>query len=119
MESSKIIYTDFHAVHINRKGGSTNSLNFEVYPIIRFSDGEVLYRSISDLSHTKFNEGEGLEISMHGTYCWRGVWEPRYYFPNDEYWYEDLEEMYEVFNNVIVPECRSMIEKLEGRKLEE
>ena len=30
---------------------------------------------------------------MQGSYCWRGVWESRLYFDEEEYWGEDLAEL--------------------------
>jgi hypothetical protein len=46
-----------------------------------------------------------------GSICWRGVWESRIYFPNDEeFWGRELIDMAEVFKNNIMPWAKSVLE---------
>lgn len=35
---------------------------------------------------------------FQGSFCWRGVWEGRIYFLEEEYWGEDLREMADLYD---------------------
>lgn len=37
-------------------------------------------------------------VMFEYSFCWRGVWEGRLYFPDKEYWSEDLAEINEAWN---------------------
>jgi hypothetical protein len=54
---------------------------------------------------------EKAEKLFEGTFCWRGVWEGRIYFPNEEYWGDDLIRMAALYENEIVPWCKNFIKK--------
>lgn len=60
-----------------------------VYPIIR-------YLGTNDWSYESHHDGGGIETEDGATclfsflFCWRGVWEGRIFFQDDEYWSEQL-----------------------------
>ena len=60
-----------------------------------------------------FEEGKCLK-KFEGSFCWRGVWEGRLYFTDEEYWGEEISEMSELYNNHIVTWCKDFIKKLES-----
>lgn len=90
-------------------------VEFDVYPVSWYTDKEgnverYLYRSVngeSDLLDT-FDEKRCLK-AMVGSYTWRGCWEGRVYFTDDEYWGEDFIMLAAVYKDSIVPKCREMI----------
>jgi hypothetical protein len=57
-----------------------------------------------------FNEETCLK-KMQGSFCWRGVWEGRLYFTDEEYWGEEIAELSDLYNNHIVPWCKDFIKK--------
>jgi len=79
-----IINNEFEIVETQDNG---NSIWAEVYDITLQSDGTILY----------MNDGESTENikkadHLYTVYvCWRGVWDNRVYFPDDnEYFVEDI-----------------------------
>lgn len=49
------------------------------------------------------------EEQLHGVYCWRGVWEGRLYFTDDEYWGSDIMELAKIYTEHIVPACQAWL----------
>jgi len=58
----------------------------------------------------EFKEGEAL-VKMEGSFCWRGVWDGRLYFPDEEYRGGDIENLSRFYNDEIVPYCKEQIMK--------
>lgn len=58
-----------------------------------------------------FNEKKALKKFM-GSYCYRGVFESRIYFTDDEYWGEELSELSDLFINYIEPWCKKTLNEL-------
>ena len=79
-----IINNEFEIVETQDNG---NSIWAEVYDITLQPDGTILY----------MNDGESTENIEEANHlytvyvCWRGVWDNRVYFPNDnEYYISDI-----------------------------
>lgn len=106
-----VINFEDYAVHFDV---SDQGVDFQVYPIIlaSYPSGEErnLYvdkENDPDMRET-FEEGKCL-VKMTGSYVWRGVWEGRLYFPDEEYWSEDLKELSDLFSTFIEPQCKEFI----------
>lgn len=56
-----------------------------------------------------FDEDKCLK-KMDGSFCWRGIWEGRLYFTDDEYWGEEISELSDLYNNYIILWCKNMID---------
>ncbi len=96
-----------------------HTLEFECYPV---QDWEHLPTGKKGFSYIdKENEPDEREVfeegkclkKFEGSFCWRGVWEGRLYFTDEEYWGEEISEMSELYNNHIVPRCKDFIKKRE------
>lgn len=119
MKNNIIIHEDY-AIHfdIPHVGESAmlryrlNMQEFEVYPIIKEVDGNIHYISKENESDTLdvFDKEKAL-CKMSGTFCWRGVWEGRLYFTDQEYWGEELCELSNIYNEIIVPISKDGIKK--------
>jgi hypothetical protein len=105
-----------YMVHFNTKD---HWLYFEAYPV---QDWEHLPTGKKGFSYIdKENEPDEREVfedgkcskKFEGSFCWRGVWEGRLYFTDEEYWGEEISEMSELYNNHIVPWCKDFIKKRE------
>lgn len=86
---------------------------FEVYAV---SNGEQIYyidKEDNQECHTEFSENTALK-KMEGLFRWRGVWDERIYFPNDEeYWGSDFIKLCELYKDHIIPYCRDYIKNKE------
>lgn len=119
------IRIDNFMVHIKPNALTfSNTLYFEVYPVIEWEDMSTNETGISYIdfetepdTRDVFEDGKCL-MKLQGSYCWRGTWEGRLYFPDQEYWGSEIEQLSELYNKKIVPWCKDFIEKQEGRKLE-
>lgn len=106
VEERKIKLEDY-IVHINILTDSW--LKFSVYPA--YIDEKIVHYI------DKENEPEIREIfeeekclkKLEGSFCWRGVWEGRLYFTDEEYWGEEIEELSRIYNDHIVPWCKEYI----------
>jgi hypothetical protein len=95
-------------------------LYFDVYPIVEWSSINTSNCGVSYIDLDKepdtrdeFEEGKCLK-KLSGSYCWRGVWEGRLYFPDQEYWANELAELSELFSKHIEPHCKKLIADKEG-----
>lgn len=105
-----------YIVHFNT---NSHTLYFEVYPV---QDWEQLSTNKKGFSYIdKENESDRLETfeegkclkKLEGSFCWRGVWECRLYFTDEEYWGEDIAELSELYNDHIIKWCKDFIKKRE------
>lgn len=97
-------------------------IEFEVYPV---QDWEHLPTGKKGFSYIdkenepeereEFEEGKCLK-KFEGSFCWRGVWEGRLYFTDEEYWGEELKEMSDLYENYIVVWCKNVIKSYEPSK---
>ena len=102
-----------YCVHFS-KDYPVERLFFEVYPIVFWTDS-VGDRGFSYRDKTsqdeclldEFDEKKAL-IKFSGSYCWRGCWESRIYFTDDEYWGEEIYEINFVFKK-IKEYCESLL----------
>lgn len=95
-----------------------HTLEFEVYPVQDWEQptGEKVFTYIYKENESDYREvfedGKCLK-KFEGSFCWRGIWEGRLYFTDEEYWGEEISEMSELYNNHIVPWCKEFIKKRE------
>lgn len=82
-------------------------LKFSVYPIVLLDDEDEHSFCDKHSSDTveKFDESK-IRIMFKGSYCWRGVWEGRICFTDNEYWDHEISEINELFNKHIEPWCK-------------
>ena len=88
---------------------------FEVYPVQdweRPSTGEkgmdYIDKENEPDSRDVFEQGKCL-MKLNGSFVWRGVWDGRLYFPDEEYWGEEIEILSRLYNDKIVPWCKAFI----------
>lgn len=70
----------------------------EAYPIYKYSDGE--YSFISNQSSDSESDIKKARCMFHFSFCWRGVWEGRIYFKDEEYWSEELSTMSNLWDQI-------------------
>ena len=94
-------------------------LEFEVYPVQDWTQLKTGKEGTSYIDkenepneRQEFEEGKCLK-KLEGSFCWRGVWEGRLYFTDEEYWGEDIEELSRLYNDEIVPWCKNFIKDRE------
>lgn len=61
-----------------------------VYPIDKWDDKKDWYYQ-SEKDNSPLQTTAGARCLFSFSFCWRGVWEGRIYFEDDEYWCEELE----------------------------
>lgn len=90
-------------------------VEFDVYPVSWYTDKDdnaekCMYRNVNDESDLldEFDEKKCLK-AMVGSYTWRGCWEGRVYFTDDEYWGEDFIALAKLYSESIAPKCRELI----------
>lgn len=66
----------------------------------------VIYSALKDGSDTE-NKEEARHL-FNFSYCWRGVWEGRIYFKDEEYWGSDIREMADLWDSIEL-HCQMMI----------
>ena len=109
--------TDCNGYHIHYRYDSW--LYFDVYPVMDWTGpNDTSGTCYTDKEHEPdirevFEEGKCL-MKLKGSYCWRGVWEGRLYFPDQEYWSGDLSELSVLFSEFIEPWAKEFIQKIEG-----
>ena len=108
------IRMDGFIVHLDAR---QNWLKFEVYPVEGWTHVLTGEEGISYIDkenepceRKEFEEDKCLK-KLKGSVCWRGVWEGRLYFTEDEYWGEDIEELSRLYNDKILPWCKDFIKK--------
>lgn len=113
------IPVDEFMVHIDI---SQKQLRFEVYPIEHWTHLGTNVKGMSYIDkedssehREEFEEGKCLK-KLEGSFCWRGVWEERLYFTDNEYWGEDIEELSRLYNDIIVPWCKGFIKEREPNR---
>lgn len=106
-----------YMVHFRMNDISTTTLEFEVYPMEEWGDlssGEngfsYIDKETEPESRDIFEEGKCLK-KLEGSFGWRGIWEGRLYFTDEEYWGEEISELSDLYNNKIVPWCKDYIKK--------
>lgn len=104
-----IITTDEFAVHIKRE--AENWMSFVAYPIVRSAKDDKLfwYYDQSESPIIEEFDEKTCFSKFKGSYCWRGVWEGRLYFTDEEYWGSDLSDMHDLYYDHIVPYCEKHI----------
>jgi hypothetical protein len=97
-----IIYNDFE---IDFQKNTEMNYSGVVYPIVHYENiskgtkGTMyLSKTNDDTIITKSNE---CKVMFQFSFCWRGVWEGRLYFIDDEYWGEDLSDMNETWDYIV------------------
>lgn len=83
-----------YAIHYYYDGWMHGS----VYPIIDMNDEILMYCSKED-GCPELNLVKARCI-FEFSYCWRGIWEGRIYFKDNEYWSEELREMADLWDKI-------------------
>ena len=100
-EGLHITVNDEHFVIHKEKGTFSNTIKGSVFSTIEYyNTGEVVYESIKDGGGT-----EDINEARHWfdfSFCWRGVWEGRIYFKDDEYWSEEMKTISELWDRLEV-----------------
>lgn len=109
---SKVI-TDNFVIHF-----VSTSLNveFKVYPIIHFKKHSSNIRGFyytakedgCEYNTEEFNE-DTCAVILIGKIGFNGVWDKRFYFPNEEYFESELMEILALYKNTIKPWCMNYI----------
>lgn len=110
----KKVRFDYFMVHFNT---DQRTIEFIVYPVVDCSGPKgyrVAYIDMSE-SFELLNEFDEKKATSRykGSICWRGVWEGRIYFTDNEYRGEELKEMANLYENKIVPWCKDFIKSRE------
>lgn len=115
-ERVKFLNGGYFDVEVHFSSKHDHIIEFAVYPISEWS-GPNDTKGFSYLNkhdsgdHEDFSE-ENSRMLFNGSYCWRGVWESRIYFPDgEEYWGSELMDMARIFKQWIVPYCREWLKK--------
>ena len=92
-------------------------IKFEVYPVLDWENLRTGNKGTSYIDKENdpderedFEPGKCLK-KLEGLFGWRGVWEGRLYFTDDEYWGEEIEKLSRLYNDKIVPWCKDFIKK--------
>lgn len=101
VKPTQVLFLEFNLgeVAIHLSVDSIGHFEGSVYPITRWtgqnSTSGFSYNSAksSDLVDTIEEARNYFDFS----FCWRGVWEGRIYFKDDEYWSEELQSMAEIW----------------------
>lgn len=116
----RIRASDFHMIHFESSCNEM-TVSFCVYEV---ADAEYLSGPKKGIKTTSYllggfdetvDEDEFDESMtkglMNGSYCWRGAWEGRIYFGQEEYLSEDLKILSGIFSDIIEPWCKNHIRK--------
>ena len=118
VETFKIIKVDdddamAYCVHF-KKHNFLERYDFTVYPVVFWkdinNDSGMSYKDKTSPGEDimdVFDEERALK-KFEGSYCWRGDWEGRVYFTDDEYWGSDIRKINYVYNK-IVEYCKSIL----------
>jgi len=111
----RIRFNDF-MVHVDT---TQNLLQFEVYPVqdwVNLQTGEegtsYIDKENEPDERYEFEKGKCLK-KLEGSVCWRGEWEGRLYFTDDEYWGEEIGQLSRLYNEKILPWCKDFIKNRE------
>ena len=118
----RVRWDDF-MVHLETR---QHTLQFKVYPVTDVTDWEKGSTGEKGMSyhdkvegvnemHDQFEDGKCLK-KLEGSFCWRGVWEGRLYFPDEEYWDSELAELSKLYNDCILPWCKNFIKERDPHK---
>lgn len=101
-----------HIVHFFVK--NEHLVMFEVYSATKW-DGR---NNTSGICYLDKDEGIKLHdtfdpehccCKLRGTLQWRGCWEGRMYFPDSEYWAEELKELSDLYSTFIEKKCKALL----------
>jgi len=78
-------------VHFKEEGSPDYKMRWSgtAIEIQMYSDGT--WRYASNVSSDSVEELKDARVWFEWSFCWRGVWEGRIYFKDDEYWCEEME----------------------------
>jgi hypothetical protein len=72
----------------------------EVYPIMYFDEENKKFSYYNDHNSNPEENKDKARCFFHFSYCWRGVWEGRFYPKQEEYWGEDVSELNDLWNQI-------------------
>ena len=73
-------------------------IEFTAFPIVKWARGEETGISYLRKGDYEMTDSDDPVAKFQGSFCWRGVWEGRIYFMEEEYWGEDLREMADLYD---------------------
>lgn len=80
------------AVFFENTGSPDHQMSWsgQVYPIIIFDTGFKKFAYYNNRRSDPEDDKEQARCFFQFSYCWRGVWEGRFYPQQEEYWGEDV-----------------------------
>ncbi|MFA5174661.1 MAG: hypothetical protein WC438_05765 [Candidatus Pacearchaeota archaeon] len=120
MKYEKIfIDIDYSSFVVHLAYGNFSAIEGEVYPIQKYytdSNNKHIpswgYIKSSDGSiHEELVPDDSCKKMFDFSFCWRGIWEGRIYFKDDEYWSEELKVMSELWDK-LVPQLKEKIKMI-------
>lgn len=95
---------DYFIVHFQLRREDYNKDYFgSVYFAVRWSDfkGNTGYSYINSFDESMQGEcNEDCRCAFEFNFCWRGAWEGRIYFKDDEYWSGELKVMSDIWEQI-------------------
>lgn len=89
-----------YIVHFSHRDDWSSMVEITVYS---GSEASEVGSGVTEIYYTDNENGgllkdtKGAEVLFEATFQWRGVWEGRIYFKQEEYFHEDLELIYKVW----------------------
>lgn len=91
---------DFIIHFVKEEGNTTFFWNGTASQIQKFADNTWLYQSRDSSDFT--SDIKEARVWFEWSYCWRGIWEGRIYFKDDEYWCEEMDTIPKLWNSIEV-----------------
>ena len=108
--SDKLNLEDFVVHFVDRD----HDFAFEVYAVTNRGDEFSYVDARGDQQNNLEEFDEYLALKkLEGMFRWRGVWDNRVYFPDDEYLSEDFIKLSELYIEHITPYCKEYIKNKE------
>jgi len=87
-------------IKFKNEGSKDHQMNWSgvVYSVFVYDDTTWAYQQRYCSDSTK--DEDDARILFEWLFCWRGVWEGRIYFKNEEYWCEEINTMAKIWKQV-------------------
>ena len=115
MTAEQIVRIDDYNVHFGVPYAGSLIVEYKVFPVQDWENVSTKVKGTSYIDATSPSEDmldqfdkDKAKWRFQGSCCYRGVWETRVYFSDDEYWGEEFVEMHTAYNKII-EECKRLI----------
>ena len=81
---------EWFAVFFQNAGRPDYNMQWKGKMVAIFMASDGTYTFMSDTSSDSTDDVEKARVWFEFSYCWRGVWEGRIYFKQEEFWSEDI-----------------------------